>query len=180
MLTTWRETLSFIQRMGAGTGKRVLVIGSGGNGLSFVRHSVNLGAAAAVDYKDPQAAEKLRDFGPFDMIVDAVGADGAMDAYLPLLTPGGTIAVYGIEAMGGYRMKPLAAPGSFFFYQGGYREDETHQQVIDMMRCDKLTSEPFMGKEIYSLEELPRAFADLQARKQVKARICLDEGEREQ
>ena len=199
MLTTWRETLSFIQRMGAGTGKRVLVIGSGGNGLSFVRHSVNLGAdlvaaassrarcdlacqlgaAAAVDYKDPQAAEKLRDFGPFDMIVDAVGADGAMDAYLPLLTPGGTIAVYGIEAMGGYRMKPLAAPGSFFFYQGGYREDETHQQVIDMMRCDKLTSEPFMGKDIYSLEELPRAFADLQARKQVKARICLDEGERE-
>ena len=198
MLTTWRETLSFIQRMGMGTGKRLLVIGSGGNGLSFVRHGVNLGGAfvaaassrarcelalqlgsgAAVDYKDQDAAEKLREFGPFDMILDAVGSDGAMDAYLPLLAPGGTVAVYGIEAMGSYRMKPLAASGSFSFYQGGYREDETHQQVIDMMRRGELRSEPFMGSEIYSLGELPQAFADLRARKMVKACICLDEGEK--
>lgn len=198
MLTTWRETLSFIQRMGAGPGRRILVIGSGGNGLSFVRHGVNLGAdfvaaassasrctlacelgaGAAVDYKDPQAAEKLREHGPFDMIVDAVGSDGAMDPYMSLLAPGGTIAVYGIEAMGSYRMKPLAAPGSFTFYQGGYREDETHQQVIDAMRRGALLSEPFMGTEIYDLDALPRAFADLRARKMVKACIRLDTEEK--
>lgn len=198
MLTTWRETLSFIQRMGVKPGSRILVIGSGGNGLSFVRHGVNLGAeqvacagsalrcqlacelgaAAAVDYRDPEAAEKLRSMGRFDMILDAVGADGSMDPYLPLLTPGGTVAVYGIEAMGGYRMKPLSAPGSFSFYQGGYREDETHQQVINFMRRGMLCSEPFMGTDSYSLEELPKAFDDLKARKKVKACICLDETER--
>jgi len=197
MLTTWRETLSFIQRMGRLEDKRLLVIGSGGNGLSFARHGVNLGAAfvavaasaarcalacelgagIAVDYKDPLASEKLREFGPFDMIVDAVGADGAMDAYLPLLASEGTIAVYGIEAMGGYRMKPMKAPGSFRFYQGGYREDETHEQVIHMMRQGRLRSELFMGRESYPLQQLPQAFDDLRARKLVKARICLDESE---
>jgi light-regulated signal transduction histidine kinase (bacteriophytochrome) len=33
MFTTWRETLSFITRMGVSAGMKVLVIGSGGNGL---------------------------------------------------------------------------------------------------------------------------------------------------
>ena len=195
MLTTWRETLSFIRRMGVGPGSRVLVVGSGGNGLSFVRHAANLGAdwvAAAgssarlelartlgvstvVDYRDTNAADRLREAmpGPFDFILDAVGADGAMDPYLGLLAPGGTVAVYGIEAMGQYRMKPLAAPGSFRFYQGGYQEAETHQAVIDLMRAGKLRSEPFMGDAAYPLEALPQAFSDLRARRLVKARICL-------
>lgn len=196
MLTTWRETLSFIRRMGVGPGSRVLVVGSGGNGLSFVRHAVNLGAgwvavagsasrlhiaqalgaALAVDYRDANAADRLREAlpGSFDFILDAVGADGAMDPYLGLLAPGGTVAVYGIEAMGQYRMKPLAAPGSFSFYQGGYQEAETHQAVIDLMRAGRLRSEPFMGDATYPLEALPQAFSDLRARRLVKARIRLE------
>lgn len=44
MFTTWRETLSFITRMGVGAGASVLVVGSGGNGLSFANHAANLGA----------------------------------------------------------------------------------------------------------------------------------------
>ena len=44
MFTTWRETLSYVTRMGMGRGASVLVIGSGGNGLSFAAHAVNLGA----------------------------------------------------------------------------------------------------------------------------------------
>jgi 2-desacetyl-2-hydroxyethyl bacteriochlorophyllide A dehydrogenase len=44
MMTTWRETLSYVTRMGIGSGAKVLVLGSGGNGLSFVTHAANLGA----------------------------------------------------------------------------------------------------------------------------------------
>ena len=59
MLTTWRETLSFIRRMGVGPGSRVLVIGSGGNGLSFARHAVNLGAAwVAVAAREGSSSEE--------------------------------------------------------------------------------------------------------------------------
>jgi NADPH:quinone reductase-like Zn-dependent oxidoreductase len=44
MMITWRETLSYISRMGVGEGARVLVLGSGGNGNAFVAHARNLGA----------------------------------------------------------------------------------------------------------------------------------------
>ncbi len=36
MMITWRETLSYVRRIGIGPGCRVLVLGSGGNGLAFV------------------------------------------------------------------------------------------------------------------------------------------------
>ncbi|HIS99319.1 MAG TPA: alcohol dehydrogenase catalytic domain-containing protein, partial [Candidatus Faecaligallichristensenella faecipullorum] len=44
MMITWRETLSYITRMGMRPGRRVLIIGTGGNGLSFIRHAANMGA----------------------------------------------------------------------------------------------------------------------------------------
>jgi NADPH:quinone reductase-like Zn-dependent oxidoreductase len=44
MMITWRETLSYITRMGIGAGAAVLIIGSGGNGLAFTAHAANLGA----------------------------------------------------------------------------------------------------------------------------------------
>jgi L-iditol 2-dehydrogenase len=44
MIITWRETLSYITRMGVSRGARVLVIGSGGTGLAFLSHSKNIGA----------------------------------------------------------------------------------------------------------------------------------------
>ena len=67
----------------------------------------------------------------------------------------------------------LLYTSSFRFYQGGYREEETHQAVIDMMRMRRLRSEPFMGDSSYGFAELPQAFMDLKARRLVKARICL-------
>ena len=48
MMITWRETLSYATRIGIEPGARVLVIGSGGNGLAFVSHAANLGAACVV------------------------------------------------------------------------------------------------------------------------------------
>ncbi|MBM3497201.1 MAG: hypothetical protein FJX74_00900, partial [Armatimonadetes bacterium] len=35
MIITWRETFSFLTRIGVGPGDKVLVIGTGGNGLAF-------------------------------------------------------------------------------------------------------------------------------------------------
>ena len=45
MVITWRETLSYLCRMGQMEGKSVLVLGSGGNGLALGVHAKNLGAA---------------------------------------------------------------------------------------------------------------------------------------
>lgn len=141
MLTTWRETLSFIRRMGVGPGSRVLVVGSGGNGLSFVRHAVNLGAgwvavagsasrlhiaqalgaALAVDYRDANAADRLREAlpGSFDFILDAVGADGAMDPYLGLLAPGRYGGSLRDRSHGAVPDEAIGCAGKLFFLSGG-------------------------------------------------------------
>lgn len=45
MIITWRETLSYVTRMGVAGGARVLVSGSGANGLSIARMALLRGAA---------------------------------------------------------------------------------------------------------------------------------------
>ncbi|MEI3175069.1 MAG: hypothetical protein V8S96_00395 [Lachnospiraceae bacterium] len=44
MIITWRETLSYLLRLGVSAGKPVLILGAGANALSFVALSCNLGA----------------------------------------------------------------------------------------------------------------------------------------
>jgi len=48
MFTTWRETLSYITRMGVRPDNRLLVAGSGGVGLSFAAHAAHLGLETLV------------------------------------------------------------------------------------------------------------------------------------
>jgi uncharacterized zinc-type alcohol dehydrogenase-like protein len=113
MMITWRETLSYIMRLGVARGSRVLVLGSGGNGNAFVAHAANLGAERVAftgsaareesarqigatdyyNYKDESLIESMGRDHPdgFDVIVDAVGKEGAMTAALPLLKSGGVI-----------------------------------------------------------------------------------------
>ena len=94
MFTTWRETLSYLLRMGVRSDARVLVIGSGGVGLSMVAQAASLGAqvvlsgsrgrakqgfwAGAIechDYRDSELISLLSAAAPdgYDFIVDAVG-----------------------------------------------------------------------------------------------------------
>ncbi|MBF0246371.1 MAG: alcohol dehydrogenase catalytic domain-containing protein, partial [Planctomycetes bacterium] len=96
MFITWRETLSYMNRIGASQGKKVLVIGSGANGLSMANHAHNLGAekvvlvgssgrkqeslkvgcAAFVDYKAADGRAQALAVCPtgFDIAVDVVGS----------------------------------------------------------------------------------------------------------
>ena len=48
MFITWRETFSYLSRLGARENQTVLILGSGGNGLAFAAHARNLGARAMV------------------------------------------------------------------------------------------------------------------------------------
>jgi D-arabinose 1-dehydrogenase-like Zn-dependent alcohol dehydrogenase len=196
MMITWRETLSYITRLGIAPGSRVLVLGSGGNGNAFVVHAANLGAhsvaitgnanrevmARAVgathfyDYAAPDLLERLqRDHSEgFDVIIDAVGKAGQMNAMLPLLKPGGTIGIYGLDDFESLAVNPLNARGTFTFYNGGYDEAETHHQVIDFMRIGKLNAAHWLNLEQpFALDNIHEAFDALRTRQLVKALVKL-------
>ncbi|MBN1350272.1 alcohol dehydrogenase catalytic domain-containing protein [candidate division KSB1 bacterium] len=194
MIVTWRETMSYITRMGIGKDARVLVIGSGGNGLSFVAHAANLGAAQIAmigalnrepharragathyfDYRNQnifQTVEKTCG-SLFDFAIDAVGKIGLADLGLRLLKANGTIGIYGIDDYGKCILNPQHARGSFEFYNNGYDEPEVHERVVALMQSGKLDASIWLNLENpFPLENINEAFEALRARQAVKALI---------
>jgi len=196
MIITWRETLSYLTRMGVGSGATVLVVGSGGNGLAFAAHAAHAGAAQVVmigsarrqaaaeaagatgyvDYAAEQVSDQLRALCPngFDAVIDAVGQADSANGALPHLRPGGTLGIYGIDDLAGCRIAPHRARGTFTLYGGGYDEEETHAQVIDRMRDGRLDAWIWLDEgQVFDLGDIHAAFDAVRERRCVKALVAL-------
>ncbi len=196
MFTTWRETLSYLLRMGFSAGASLLVLGSGGVGLSFVAQAANLdastiamtgskereaiaraaGASEYLDYRSEDLQTVVNDTCPegFDFIVDAVGKEGMLDAALPWLKDGGTAAIYGIDDYHACTVNPSRARGSFTFSERGYDEAETHQQVSDLVLRGKLDASLWLDLDNpFPLDRINDAFTAIAERKVVKALVQL-------
>lgn len=194
LIINWRETFSYITRVGVGEGARVLIIGSGATALGLVSHARNLkartvalvgsaaresvarsaGASAFFDYcsRDPVADVKDHCGDEFDFILDAVGKSGLLDNMLPLLRAGGTVGIYGCEDFGRCSINPTRAKGTFTFYQGGYDEEEAHQAVVSFMRLGALDPSVLLDLEHpFALSAINEAFEALRQKRMVKALI---------
>lgn len=198
MFITWRETLSYVMRMGVGKGSTLLVIGSGGNGLSFAAHASNRGAARVAmvgnaareaaarrcgvkdyfDYRADDLTERAARACPdgFDFIIDAVGKAGQADRLLPVLKPGGAIGIYGIDDYGRCLLNPTRARGTFTYSNKGYDEPETHDEVIEYVRQGRLDASVWLDlKRTFPLAEIGQAFEAIIRRETVKALVRLHE-----
>jgi D-arabinose 1-dehydrogenase-like Zn-dependent alcohol dehydrogenase len=196
MFTTWRETLSVLLRMGVGAGASVLVVGSGGNGLAFSRHSILLQAAEVtmlgaayseergrqvgvnhfVDYRSEHVTKALQEIQlrGFDFIIDSVGKREIADQILPCLRPGGRYATYGLDDYGKLALNPSRAPGVVCFDPCRYDEAETHQMVSEWVMQGKLKAEPWYDLERpWPLDGIDDAFQGLRQRKSPKVLIRL-------
>lgn len=196
MFTTWRETLSYLRRVGVGPGACVLVIGTGGNGLSFAAHARNLGAVRVVlvgsrgaeglssrvgatdflDYRASDLGERLRSAvgRTVDFAIDAVGKRTSTDIALPLLREGGALGIYGIDDYGSITLNVSRAAGPFRFCGGAYDEAETHQEVTDCYLQGKLDASVWLGNgEPFGLSDIGAAFDAVRARKTSKALVRL-------
>ena len=197
MIITWRETFSYISRMGVQSGQRVLVIGSGGNGLAFAAHARNLGALPVVvgasnrseaalgagaaqlfDYRAPDLAAQLSAAFPdgFDVAIDAVGREGGLNGALPHLKAGGTLGLYGIDDWNRNLINPMLARGSFHFYNGGYDEQEAHAAIVEFVRRGKLDAAVWLDLENPTpLGKINQAFERVRDRSALKAVIRMSD-----
>jgi threonine dehydrogenase-like Zn-dependent dehydrogenase len=194
MVITWRETLSYLTRMGVEKGKGLLVFGSGGNGLSYARHAVTKGASPVAMVGSAQREAEARrvgvthyfDYraeelearvgaaveGGFDFVLDAVGKKGAADLGLRLLKPGGTLGIYGLHDFGQCTITPQRSKGTFTFYNGGYDETETHEQVMVLLDEGMLDASIWLDLDNpYPLARINDALDAVRDRKVVKALI---------
>lgn len=203
MIITWRETLSYLTRilalLPADKHKSILIVGSGGNGLAYAGHASNLGfetvamlgsairetvaraigATAYYNYRDDNAMAAMKSANPsgYDVIIDAVGQAAQLDNALPLLSADGMVGIYGIDEWGKCTLNPTRARGTFTFYNGGYDEAETHEQVVQYIQQDKLSAKHWLDLDHpYALEDINQAFEALHARKMIKAVVRLTDG----
>jgi threonine dehydrogenase-like Zn-dependent dehydrogenase len=196
MFVTWRETLSNIRRAGAGSGKAVLIVGSGGVGLSFAAHARNLGATPVVMIGDRRrqsagAAVGVTDFfrydapdvipsisarypGGFDLVLDAIGSERSADQALCLLRDGGVLNVYGLHDYWNQKLVLSGARGSFSVYRGGYDEAEAHEEVIQMVRAGALNAAHWLDlPRPFPLGDIGAAFDASRREEVIKALIAL-------
>lgn len=196
MVITWRETLSYLKRMGFAAGKSLLVVGSGGNGLAFARHAANLGGATVAmigsgargetsrragatvfaDYRDRSAVERIREACPdgYDVAIDAIGTSDASNQALSLLRPGGMLGTYGMDDPATLRLNPAAARGTFTVNKAGYDEAETHAEVVRNMQEGRLDAALwFDAADPFPLDGIHAAFQAVASRRVVKALVRL-------
>ena len=189
MLITWRETHSFITRMGIKPGMRVLIIGTGGNGLAFTEHTVweggeatvvgspgreasarACGAEAFISYRDGDCAERILDAarGGFDMVVDAVGNQRQTNMAIAALKRGGVAGVYGINE------RVTMPEGDYRRHDGSYLEGETHERVVEGVRAGAYRADIFYdATQPYPLDKIGDVFDMLRARTWPKALVRL-------
>lgn len=195
MLITWRETLSFAKRMGLTQGSRLLVIGSGGNGLAYAAHARHMGARCAVigsetrrdlfvsyqvepyvNFRDGDAvaafAEDMREPG-FTHIIDVFGDHRTMNQMLPCVSAGGTLGVYGLDDYRTYSLSPFRARHGFTFYGGSYDEAETHEEVSRLALAGRLDAGDWydMAHPV-AFGDIAEAFRMLEQRRAVKYLIA--------
>lgn len=189
LFITWRETCSYVTRMGLRPGVSVLVIGSGGNGLAFVSHARNLGAtrvamvgsaSRAADAAKAGVTEyhdyRRQDVGSalergFDFAIDSVGKAANVQLGQQCLKDSGTIGIYGLDEAG----KLALAPGrTFTFFNGGYDEAEAHESVLKFYRAGQLNPAVWLDRNrIFGLKDIARALEAVRDRTLVKPLIRL-------
>lgn len=195
MIITWRETLSYVRRLGVGPGNNVLVIGSGANALSLAVHCFNSGAdviaigsesrrgvferggiSRYIDYRSDDLKDlvKASSCGQFDYFIDGVGTSGTINILLDQLVKGGCLGVYGWNDRRSYAINPFKATSGFYIYADGYDEEESNEEVQSMILDGKLDATLWYDIDSpVPLEELPEAYDSLRRHEALKYLISI-------
>lgn len=199
MLITWRETLSYTNRIGVSAGSVVLLIGSGANALSFAAHCCNLGARVLVigskkresvfrtfpieaylDYRAEDLKALCQDalsqmgIQRADYILDGVGGSDTANRLLSLLKKDGLFCNYGWNGRRNYGLNPFLAGGSFRVYSDGYDEEESNGQAQSLVLQGKLFASPWYDLERpVALQDIATAYDSLRRHEALKYLIDL-------
>jgi threonine dehydrogenase-like Zn-dependent dehydrogenase len=194
MFITWRETLSYVNRIGVAEGSTVLVIGSGANGLAMAAHAVNAGAKTVVLVGSPNRETEAKQVGcqafisykaedareqalavcesGFGVAIDVIGTPATAGLAHGLVADKGTLGIYGMDDAASIQLNPNASFGTFTLYRGHYDEGESHDQVCELVTAGKLDASIWLDTEnTFTLDEIGRAFEAAKNRTQVKPLI---------
>ncbi len=195
MIITWRETLSYIRRLGVTGEKKLLILGSGANAIAFAAHAsyiglseitvvgnlkrrdaaIRAGATSYLDYKCNDIQKAINAIIPaqgYDFIIDSVGKNGMLNSKLQHLVDGGTICVYGYDDFFTNSIILFNAKGSFYYYNGGYDEEEAHKEIISRITQKQLDARIWMDVDNpFELKQINDAYDRVRRRDCIKALV---------
>lgn len=194
LLITWRETFSWLRKLGVGPRHRVLILGSGANGIAFARFARLLGASQVIlsghgsqrlataarlgadhllDYREQDVALEVGRLAPegVDFLIDAVGQPETFTRLFARLAPGGTAAMYGLPDSWAFRID-LSGTGEWCWRHIAADEASSHAEVLRLVQTSTLSARDFYS-DVLPLEALATAFERVQRREAIKVVICL-------
>lgn len=189
---TFKETLSFLERVGLQPGMQVMVTGTGPAGLCFVRAAKLLGAGPVIVYgrrastlevarvlgadlivgpNEADLAEGLRrSAGQVDLVIEATGDTRVLENATGVLARGGRVGLYAVYTETHFLM-PLAL-GERAFLRVSPREGDTHTRALDALRLGFFEPAVFETRT-FDLADTAAALEVVERRGVLKASIQL-------
>jgi len=169
---TFKETLSFLYRLGVQPGHSTLILGSGTVGLSFALGAKLIGATPViVTGRRPEALATARRFGAdqvinvstenlvdavkgytnglgVDFAVEAVGDWDVLQAGIRTLADNGQIGIYGVASNRVATMDWSGTARNWALRFVQPKEEQVHNQVLDQMRLGMIDLRQFVSHTV--------------------------------
>lgn len=182
LLCTWREVYGAFGDFNLQPGDDILVYGAGPVGLSFVKFGrlLDIGFIASVDLipekrqkalkmgadavfapDDPDLIDLVAKRGkPFDVIIDAVGKEGIINAALPMVKMAGSVCVYGVIDTPKITIDKASAPYNFNLmvhqWPTRFREAGAQEPLSDWIEAGQLSYKEFVSAK-FPINEVGQA-----------------------
>lgn len=193
---TFKETLSFLQRLGVTPGQSVLILGSGTVGLSFtlgakllgaypvivtgrrqepLERALAYGADAVVNVAEEDLATAVRrhtggagaTFG-----VEAVGDWDVLQTGIRALGNNSRLGIYGVAPERSTTLDWSNTPGNWSLAFVQPKEEEVHDQVLSQMRAGLIDLDKLVSHTV-SLDDLAHGFELVTTKQAIKVAVSI-------
>jgi 2-desacetyl-2-hydroxyethyl bacteriochlorophyllide A dehydrogenase len=191
MLITFKETLSWMHKLGPLPGRDVLIFGTGPVGLCFTRIAKylgartviavgrrearldlarQLGADAAVDTRRQDVLDATREITGgrgVDYVVEGIGDTSLFALGAKLVAPGGQVALYGAPAELNMTINWAGTAPDWKLSFIHPRESDVHTLALDLVRLGFIDLRSFVS-HVLPLERIGEAFQLIAAKQALK------------
>lgn len=197
MFITFKETLSWMHKLGPLPGRDVLIFGTGPVGLCFARIAKYLGARtviavgrrderlelarqmgadAAIDTRRQDVVEACRALTGgrgVDYVVEGIGDTALFALGARLVAPGGQVALYGAPPELAVTVNWAGAAPDWKLSFPAPREGEVHDLALDLVRLGFIDLRSFVS-HVLPLDRIGEAFQLIAAKRALKPVIVIE------
>lgn len=183
MFITLKETFSWLEKLTPLYGKTVGIIGTGTVGLFYVKiasifcaksitvldidssrfdRAKKVGADTCHNVKEQDKPEAV-----FDLLIDAAGVLSKIQDFIPMVKPGGTYAIYGLDTSSTAKFKGFGSGLNFAFHNNDESNHLVHETCVSLVNKGLVDLKDFHSS-VMPFSKAPEAYKLLEEKKEFK------------